>query len=119
VSITQSAKNLFSIPSLSSKPPQQERRASVFGMVEAGKTTFLGLLEIICIDYANKTNKRGSKNKFHCLIQERTSGIRQTSSELRQGMFPPKTTKGIFMADFLMRFGGTFSEKFLTQMLLF
>lgn len=104
-------KNLLAIPKLGSRGAEGECRASVFGMVESGKTTFLGLLEIVCVDYANKTNKRGSKNKFHFLVQERTSGIRQTSSELRQGMFPPKTTGGIFEADFMMRFGKTFSEK--------
>ena len=109
--IKKGAKDLFSIPKLAFPRPEQERRASVFGMVESGKTTFLGLLEIVCIDYANKTNKRGSKDKFHFLVQERTSGIRQTSSELRQGMFPPKTTGGIFEADFLMRFGKTFGEQ--------
>jgi len=108
--LKQTAKNIFAIPKIGTRETQ-ERRASVFGMVESGKTTFLGLLEIVCVDYANKTNKRGSKNKFHFLVQERTSGIRQTSSELRQGMFPPKTTGGIFEADFMMRFGKTFSEK--------
>ena len=109
--VVQIAKNLASIPRLSPKI-EQERRASVFGMVQSGKTTILGLLEIVCIDYANKTNKPGGKSNFHFLVQERTSGIRQVSSELRQGMFPEKTPPNVvFEADFMMRFGKTFGER--------
>lgn len=109
--LAKTLRDLATIPRGLGSKPQQERRASVFGMVESGKTTFLGLLEIVCVDYANKTNKRGSKDKFHFLVRERTSGIRQTSSELRQGMFPPKTEHGIFMADFMMRFDRTFGKQ--------
>jgi len=108
--VIKTARNLIAIPK-AGPTPISERRASVFGMVESGKTTILGLLEITCIDYANQTNKPGSKNKFHFLVQERTSGIRQAGSELRLGMFPDKTPAKTFEADFLMRFGKTFGEK--------
>lgn len=109
--VVNTAKQLFAIPRLSPKS-EQERRASVFGMVESGKTTILGLLEIVCVDYANKTNKPGSRSKFHFLVQERTSGIRQSGSELRLGMFPEKTgVDQVFEADFLMRFGKMFGEQ--------
>ena len=111
--VVETARQLFSIPRLSPKI-EQERRASVFGMVESGKTTILGLLEIVCVDYANKTNQPGSKSKFHFLVQERSSGIRQVSAELRQGMFPEKTPPDVvFEADFLMRFGKIFGERHL------
>jgi len=104
-------RDLMTIPRLLPKT-EQERTASVFGMIESGKTTILGLLEIICVDYANKMNKPGSKNNFHFLVQERSSGIRQVSTELRQGMFPERTPPNIvFEADFLMRFGKTFGEQ--------
>jgi len=111
--MSKTLQNLFAIPKVGTKM-EQERRASVFGMVESGKTTILGLLEIICIDYANQMNKPGSKNNFHFLVQERSSGIRQVSSELRKGMFPEKTPPNVvFEADFLMRFGRTFGEQYL------
>lgn len=110
--LKKTTKNIFSLGSRLKPKVEQERRASVFGMVESGKTTILGLLEIVCVDYANKANKPGSKSKFHFYVQERTSGIRQAASELRQGMFPEKTPPDhVFEADFLMRFGGTFSEQ--------
>jgi len=110
--IVKATKQLFAIPKLQLKKVAPERRASVFGMVESGKTTILGLLEIVCVDYANRCNKPGEKEKFHFLVQERTSGIRQAGSELRLGMFPEKTPPDhVFEADFLMRFGGTFGEK--------
>jgi len=111
--VVKTAKNIFSIPRLAPKQ-EQERRASVFGMVESGKTTILGLLEIVCVDYANKANKPGSKTKFHFYVQERTSGIRQAASELRQGMFPEKTPPDhVFEADFMMRFDKTFGKQHL------
>jgi len=89
----------------------QERRASVFGMVESGKTTILGLLEIICINLANLSSKKGSKTKFRYLVRERTSGIRQAAAELRMGMFPEKTPPDhIFEADFFMRWDGLFKS---------
>lgn len=105
-------RQIFSIPRLTPKADIEERRASVFGMVQSGKTTILGLLEIICVNYANKANAPGSKGGFHFLIREHTSGIRQVASELRQGMFPEKTPVDlIFEAEYLMRFGKTFGEK--------
>ena len=111
--VVKTAKNILSIPRLAPKQ-EQERTASVFGMVESGKTTILGLLEVVCVDYANKANKPGSKTKFHFLVQERTSGIRQAGSELRQGMFPEKTgIEQIFKADFLMRFDKVFGKQHL------
>ena len=58
--VYETAKQIFSIPRLTLKV-EQERTASVFGMVESGKTTVLGLLEVTCIDYANKSNQKGSK----------------------------------------------------------
>ena len=64
------AKNLIAIPTFRVKP-EEERSASVFGMQQAGKTTLLGLLEIMCINYANETNRPGSKSKFYSLIVER------------------------------------------------
>jgi hypothetical protein len=104
-------KNLISIPRLSPKV-MQERRASVFGMQQSGKTTTLGLLEIVCINYAAETNKPGSKTKFYSLIVERTSGIRQIAGELRKGMFPERTPSDrTFEADYLMRFGSRIGEK--------
>jgi len=107
----QTAKNIFAIPRLSPRV-EQERRASVFGMIESGKTTVLGELEIVCVEYANKANKPGSKSKFHFLVIERTSGIRQVGSELRKGMFPAKTPPDrIFEADFIMRFDGAFGKQ--------
>jgi hypothetical protein len=107
-------KNILSIPKLESKP-SQERRASVFGMVESGKTTILGLLEITCVNLANQANLKTGKYKgFRFLVQERTSGIRQSSSDLRKGMFPKKTPPDhVFEADFLMRKKGIMDEKFL------
>lgn len=111
--VVKKAKQLFAIPRLAPRL-EEERRASVFGMVESGKTTILGLLEIVCVDYANKANKPGSKTKFHFLVQERTSGIRQAGSELRQGMFPEKTgVDQVFEADFLMRFDKVFGKQHL------
>lgn len=108
--LKQTAKNIFSIPRLGPKV-EQERRASVFGMVESGKTTILGLLEVTCINYANACNKRGSKTKFRYLVRERKSGIRQAAGELRLGMFPEKTpVDKIFEADFMMRWDGLFDR---------
>jgi len=90
----------------------EERRASVFGMQQSGKTTILGLLEIVCINYACETNTPRSKTKFYSLIIERSSGIRQVAGELRQGMFPERTPADrTFEADFLMRFGSVIGEK--------
>lgn len=108
----QSAKEIiFGFPK-SFKLEEEERRASVFGMIQAGKTTVLGLLEIVCINYANQTNAPGSKSKFYYLIIERSSGIRQVAGELRQGMFPERTPADrVFEADYIMRFGGTIGEK--------
>lgn len=81
-------------------------------MVQSGKTTTLGLLEIVCINYAAETNKPGSKKKFYSLIVERSSGIRQVAGELRQGMFPERTPADkTFEADYIMRFGGRIGEK--------
>lgn len=109
--VVQTAKNLFAIPTLNVKM-EQERRASVFGMVESGKTTILGLLEIICINLANASSKKGSKTKFRYLVRERTSGIRQAAAELRMGMFPEKTPPDhIFEADFFMRWDGLFKSQ--------
>jgi len=108
----QMLKDVFSIPRGTPKV-ESERTASVFGMVESGKTTILGLLEIVCVDYANKENKPGKKPKFHYLVQERQSGIRQAAAELRMGMFPEKTPTKLFKADFLMRFGKTFGEEII------
>jgi len=111
--LKQTAKNIFAIPRRGPKQVQ-ERRASVFGMVESGKTTLLGLLHIICTLYANQTNKPGSKKHFHFLVQERSSNIRQISGELCRGMFPEKTPPNhIFEADFLMRFGKTFGDQYI------
>jgi len=109
--VLQTAKNVFSIPSLKSKV-EQERRASVFGMVESGKTTTLLELLAVCTNYANQSNRPGSKENFYFLVEERTSGIRQALGEFYQGMFPEKTPAGerIFEADFLMRFHKTFGK---------
>jgi hypothetical protein len=47
-------------------------------------------------------------------VQERTSGIRQSSSDLRKGMFPKKTPPDhIFEADFLMRKKTLLDEQYL------
>jgi len=109
--MSKTVKQLFSIPKLQPKL-EQERRASVFGMQQSGKTTTLGLLEIVCINYATETNRPGSKTKFYSLIVERSSGIRQVAGELRQGMFPERTPANrTFEADYLMRFGTRVGEK--------
>lgn len=109
--VKKTVKNLMAIPQL--KPHISEgKRASVFGMVESGKTTILGLLELTCINFANMSNQKDSKTNFHFLVQERTSGIRQASSDLRKGMFPEKTPiDNVFEADFYMRFGSMFSKQ--------
>ena len=109
--LKQLGKNLLTIPRLTPKV-EEERRASVFGMQQAGKTTVLGLLEIMCINYANETNRPGSKSKFYSLIVERSSGMRQVAGELRQGMFPERTPANrTFEADYLMRWGGKIGQK--------
>jgi len=114
--MSQTFKDVFKLPQsakqmLGSKQPQ-ERRASVFGMQQAGKTTVLGLLEIMCINYATETNKPGNRNKFYSLIVERSSGIRQVAGELREGMFPERTPANrTFEADYLMRWGSKVGEK--------
>jgi len=109
--LKQLGKNLLTIPRLTPKV-EEERRASVFGMQQAGKTTVLGLLEIVCINYAAETNRPGSKSKFYSLIVERSSGIRQVAGELRQGMFPERTPANrTFEADYLMRWGGKIGQK--------
>jgi len=110
--MSQMFKDVFSIPKRVSAKSEHERRASIFGMVESGKTTTLGELEIVCVEYANKANKPGSKDKFHFLVVERTSGIRQVGSELRKGLFPEKTPPDrIFEADFIMRFDRPFGKQ--------
>jgi hypothetical protein len=109
--LIKSARELVSFRKFGSKL-LEERRASVFGMQQSGKTTTLGLLEIVCINYAGETNKPGSKTKFYSLIVERSSGIRQIAGELRQGMFPERTPADrTFEADYLMRFGSRIGEK--------
>lgn len=109
--VIKTIKDLATIPRLGLRT-DQELTASVFGMIESGKTTILGLLEIICINYANQTNTPGSKSKFYYLVLERSSGIRQVAGELRQGMFPEKTPANIvFEAEFLMRWGGAIGKK--------
>lgn len=103
--------DLLAIPKLSAKP-ERERRASVFGMVESGKTTTLAELEVVCVEYANKTNKKGSKTKFRYLLRERTSGIRQACGEFRQGMFPEKTPPNhVFEAIFTMGWDKSFGKR--------
>lgn len=111
--IPKTIRDMFAVPKLG-KRLEQERRASVFGMVESGKTTILGLLHIVCTTYANKANAPKSRENFHFYVQERTSNIRQIDGELRQGMFPEKTPLGsVFEADFLMRFGKIFGKQVL------
>ncbi len=110
--VVDSAKKLFSYPKKMLSPPAEERNASVFGMQQAGKTTVLGLLECVCINYANETNRPGSRSKFYSLIVERSSGIRQVAGELRQGMFPERTPANrTFEADYLMRWGSKIGQK--------
>lgn len=105
------AKDLISIPSLKTQV-EEERRCSVFGMVESGKTTTLVELQCVGTDYANRSNKPGSRENFHFLVEERTSGISQALGEFYQGMFPEKTPPDhVFEADFLMRFGKLFGKQ--------
>jgi len=109
----QTAKDIFSIPRRGPKV-EQERRASVFGMVQSGKTTILGLLHIISVIYANKENEPSKKPRFHSMVEERSSNIRVIAAELRKGMFPEKTpSEHVFEADFLMRFNKPFGEQFI------
>ena len=112
--LKQTARNLIAIPKLSPKI-ETERRASVFGMVQSGKTTILGLLHVICAMYANKENEPGKRPKFHSMVEERSSNIRVIAAELRKGMFPEKTpaTEHVFEADFLMRFGKAFGDQYI------
>ena len=99
------------VPSLGIKT-SNERRVSIFGMVESGKTTVLCALETTCIDLTNRKDDLG-KN-FYYFVEERTSGIRQASSEFRKGMFPERTPEGhTFEADFLMRWEDRFNKIFL------
>ena len=89
-----------------------DRKVSVFGMVESGKTTVLGFLELTCIDLTQPGNPKGKG--FYFIPKERTSGIRATASDLRNGMFPKPTPMGnIFEADFLMRWETTFNRQFV------
>jgi hypothetical protein len=112
-SIGQTAKRLIAIPRLSPKR-EQERRASVFGMVQSGKTTILGLLHVISAMYANRENEPGKRPRFHSMVEERSSNIRVIAAELRKGMFPEKTpTEHVFEADFLMRFNKPFGEQYI------
>lgn len=111
--ITKTWKRLRAVPKLSAEPPR-ERRASMFGMVESGKTTILGLLHIICAMYANRENEPGKKPRFHSMVEERSSNIRVIAGELRKGMFPEKTPGDhVFEADFLMRFNRPFGEEYI------
>ncbi len=107
-------KQLMSIPKKLTQQPAEERRASVFGMVESGKTTILGLLHIICRAYANRENEPKKKPKFYSMVEERSSNIRVIAGELSRGMFPEKTPPGhTFEADFLMRFNKPFGEQYV------
>lgn len=112
--MSQKLKDILALPSKFTGKTETERRASVFGMVQSGKTTILGLLHIICAMYANRENEPGKRAKFYSMVEERSSNIRVIAAELRQGMFPEKTPPDhVFEADFLMRFNKPFGEEFV------
>jgi len=76
----------------------QEQRVTVVGTMGSGKTTVLGCLYLTAVDKANR------EKNFRCRINEKTSGIRQVPSDLRDGLFPePTPQEATFEADLLMR----------------
>jgi len=85
---------------------QSEKRVSVIGTIGSGKTTALGL---ICLTCETLTNVDPT---FKFDIREKTSGVRQAPSDLRQGHFPPKTLPGTYYeADLIMKWEGSFGDK--------
>lgn len=88
---------------------QSEKRVSVIGTVESGKTTALGLICLTCQTLS------AQNIAFKSRIRERTSGIKQAPSDLRRGHFPPKTTPGSYYeADLLLKKEGHFGDRTVT-----
>ena len=88
---------------------QSEKRVSVIGTIESGKTTALGLICLTC-------QTLSAQNKgFKSRIRERTSGIKQAPSDLRSGHFPQKTLPGSYYeADLLLKQESSFGSKVVT-----
>lgn len=84
----------------------EERRVAVVGTMGSGKTTVLGLLHLTCSDRSNR------EKNFYFRVNEKTTGIRQVPSDLRNGLFPPPTPEGVvFEADLMMRWETPFGRQ--------
>ena len=78
-------------------------------MKAAGKTTFLGLLDITV------SNRQAKDNSFKGYIREKSSGILDVADGLCEGHFPPETPVGqIYEADYIF----TFKQRFSTDTLI-
>lgn len=76
-----------------------EKRVTTVGTRASGKSTVLGLVTLTC-----ETLSAYDPN-FTFTINEKSTGIRTRSSNLRQGRFPPATpTNEIYEADLIVRF---------------
>jgi len=83
------------------KPSSFEQRVACVGTQGSGKTTVLGFIHVTCQILTNELDQN-----FYFRVDEKTSGIRQAPSDLRNGMFPvatPIRPGHIFEADFIMR----------------
>ena len=85
---------------------RSEKRVSVIGTMGSGKTTALGLICLTCDTLS------AVYPEFKFDIREKTSGIRQAPSDLRQGHFPPKTIPGtMYEADLILKWEDRFNTK--------
>ena len=83
-----------------------EKRVSVLGTMGSGKTTALGLTCLTCETLS------AQYPSFKVRIVEKTSGIREAPSDLRQGHFPPKTLPGTYYeADLIMKWESNLGDK--------
>jgi len=86
-----------------------EQRVAVVGTQGSGKTTVLGFIHVTCQILTNQYDQN-----FYYRVVEKTSGIREAPSDLRNGMFPIQTPADqghIFEADFLMRWLQAFGRQ--------
>ena len=85
-----------------------EKRVSVLGTMGSGKTTSLGLICLTCETLSSQWQN------FKVRIIEKTSGIREAPSDLRQGHFPPKTVPGTYYeADVIMKWESNLGDKLI------